>query len=135
MRRTTHLLWLACAALLTLPAAAEEFKETEANNPETCRDLWKEVGLPRYARDGDRETTIVCHERYVVSHNNENKTPDWVFEQLSVDQITGKNSRPKPEPFGPEPNVSETSAAQLSDYKKSGFDRGHQAPSEDFKKK
>ena len=133
MRNALHLTWM--VAFLAMPAAAEEFRETEANDPQTCRDLWKDVGLPRYAREGDRDTLIVCHQRYVLSYNNDNKTPDWVFEQLSPDQITGTNTRPKPEPFGPETNVPPDKAAGLADYKKSGFDRGHQAPSEDFKKR
>jgi endonuclease G len=132
MRSVLHLAW---AALLAMPAAAQDFKETAVNDPQTCRPLWQQAGLPRYAREADRDTTIVCHQRYVLSHNNDTKTPDWVFEQLSKDQITGRNTRPKPEPFAPEPSVSPDKAAALADYKKSGFDRGHQAPSEDFKKR
>jgi DNA/RNA endonuclease G (NUC1) len=133
MRRALHLTWV--VAFLALPAAAQDFRETEANDPQTCRALWKDVGLPRYAREGDRDTIPVCHQRYILSHNNDNKTPDWVFEQLSPDQITGTNTRPKPEPFGPESNVPSDKAASLADCKGSHLDRGHQAPSEDFKKR
>ncbi len=118
--------------LLGTPATAQPtFTPGPANDPETCRDLWKEVGLPRYARVTDRKTLIVCHTRYVLSHNNDTKTPDWVFEQLDESQFSKRISRPDIS-FSSEKNVPKEKAARDEDYTNSKLDRGHQAPSADF---
>ena len=100
-------------------------------DPDSCSYLWKDVGLPQYARD-ERDTTTVCYRRYVLSHNNDTKTPDWVFEQLDKSQFAGTHKRPKLT-FKRDTHVPDGKAAVDDDYKNSGFDRGHQAPSDDFK--
>jgi endonuclease G len=135
MHRAVLLGVLVAGSLQAAPAFAQSsFTPGPANDPETCHNLWKDVGLPRYARPEERDTLIVCHERYVLSHNNDTKTPDWVFEQLDKSQFEGKHKRPKLT-FKTETNVPPDKAAHDTDYRKSGFDRGHQAPSDDFKAK
>ena len=135
MRRLSIL--VAAAALLIAGAAAAQnahdnpgFAPGPQNDPDTCRDLWQGVGLPQYSRPDERDTTIVCHTRYVLSHNNDALTPDWVLEHLTVEQISGSNTRPKMK-FQHETLVPR--GAVDADYVSSGFDRGHQAPSDDFK--
>lgn len=131
-----RLLLAAAAALcLTSAAAAQNahdnpgFTPGPQNDPETCRDLWQGVGLPEYSRPDERDTTIVCHTRYVLSHNNDALGPDWVLEHLTAEQISGSNTRPKMK-FQHETLVPK--GAVDADYTNSGFDRGHQAPSGDF---
>ena len=138
MNRLTLL--AAAAALCFASAAAAQnmhdssgFTPGPQNDPETCRDLWQGVGLPQYTRDDERDTTLVCHTKYVLSHNNAAKGPDWVLEHLTAAQVSGRNTRPKGQKFQPDPALPENGRAVDDDYKKSGgFDRGHQAPSADF---
>jgi endonuclease G len=131
-------IFAAALCVLASAAAAQNagdnagFTPGPNNDPETCSELWKAVGLPEYARGDERDTTIVCHTRYVLSHNNDAKTPDWVLEHLTAAQIAGNNKRPKMK-FQPDPSLDPTKRAVDSDYVNSGFDRGHQAPSDDFK--
>jgi endonuclease G len=120
-------LGLACLAPLDRPALAQ----TPANDPTTCRELWEQVGIPQYARDDGRDSTIVCHTKYVLSHNNVTKTPDWVLERLTRGQISGEFNRPS-QKFRPDPSLAEGRRAVDADYDKSRFDRGHQAASDDF---
>lgn len=127
---------LAALALCLASAAAAQnahdnagFTPGRQNDPETCRDLWQAVGLPEYSRPDERDTTIVCHTRYVLSHNNDALGPDWVLEHLTAEQISGSNTRPKMK-FQHETLVPK--GAVDADYTNSGFDRGHQAPSGDF---
>lgn len=114
----------------TAVAQTPGFAPGPQNDPNACKELWKGIGLPEYSRDNDRDTTIVCHTRYVLSHSNEDKIPDWVLERLTREQIGGDNKRPKvkfkAEQFVPNKAVDD-------DYRNSKFDRGHQAPSDDFK--
>jgi endonuclease G len=135
-----HLSIVAAAALCVLASAAAAQTANDAdvftpgpnNDPATCSELWQAVGLPDYARGDERGTTIVCHTKYVLSHNNDAKTPDWVLEHLTAAQIAGNNKRPKMK-FQPDPSLDPNKRAVDSDYVNSGFDRGHQAPSDDFK--
>lgn len=125
-------LWFAGAAKAQDTNRDAGFTPGPQNDPDTCSDLWKGIGLPEYSRDEGRDTIIVCHTKYVLSHNNEDKTPDWVIEHLTRAQVTGTNKRPK-QKFKPEDFVAKDKRAVDDDYKNSKFDRGHQAPSDDFK--
>jgi len=127
---------LALVAVLSIGSAAmaqqdeADFQPGPQNNPDSCSQLWQGIGLPEYG-DTDRDATIVCHSRYVLSHSNEDKTPDWVIERLTRAQVSGKNRRPKVK-FQSEELVRPAARALDKDYAGSKFDRGHQAPSEDF---
>lgn len=111
-------------------AGQTETPAATANDPESCRVLWEKIGLPEAGTDID--ATFVCHQRYVLLHNNENKTPDWVIEPLNRRQVTGKNTRPEGKKFSAEDGVCKAAQAVDKDYTKSGYDRGHQAASADF---
>jgi len=115
---------------LVASAAEEEFKPGPANDPNSCNALWEGIGLPNYMREEERNTFIVCHTKYVLSHNSATKTPDWVLEYVTKSQL-GKNTRPQLK-FQPDPNLPEDKRAVDNDYLSSKFDRGHQAPSADF---
>jgi endonuclease G len=110
--------------------ADPEWKAGPANDFETCRKLWEDIGTPVNGND-DADTTPVCHSAYVLSHNNVNKTPDWVMERLTRAQVTGKEKRPKLK-FTYDENICKPARAIDKQYAGSGFDRGHQAPSADF---
>jgi len=139
MRRDTFLRALCAAYLATLlgldvgtARADQAWHRGPANNPENCRQLWAVVDLPTYRPNAEVNTIPVCHKGFVLSHNNLTKTPDWVIERLTVSLVTGQNTRPEEE-WRPEPDVPSQAQATDADYKGSGFDRGHQAPSADFK--
>jgi endonuclease G len=138
MRRRLAIVPAALAGLLALVTAARAdvcdddstFRLGPANDPATCRSLWEVIGTPEHAAS-DVDATLVCHTRYVVSHNNENRTPDWVVERVTRAQVSGSNNRPKTS-FKSEEHVCKGARAVDDDYKGSSLDRGHQAPSEDF---
>jgi len=119
---------------LTAARAQETFTPAPKNNPAFCSSLWQAIGLPKY-QDSDRDltSTTVCHTRYVLSHTNPAKIPAWVIERLTAEQVGGNNSRPSIA-FQPDVLLPENARATDDDYKGNpfGFDRGHQAPSEDF---
>ncbi len=136
MSKLTRALGLALLGLALCQSARAEVCEGEdapakpENDPKACRPLWEKIGLPTSADDVD--ATIVCHTRYVLLHNNENKTPDWVIEPLTKKQVSGSNTRPEGKKFSAEPAVCPAAQAQDKDYTNSKMDRGHQAASADF---
>jgi endonuclease G len=138
MRQISRLA-VVCGLALALagPARADDVCEADAgwtpgpaNDFETCRTLWEGIGTPVYAGK-DVDFTPVCHTRYALSHNNPNKMPDWVIERLTKEQVSGSGKRPKMK-FRAEENICPSARAVDKDYAGSKFDRGHQAPSEDF---
>lgn len=120
---------LAALVLGGLPAMAQD---RSATDPETCRDMWRAIGLPHLTKDlADEEYVIVCHKGYVTFHNNTTKTPDWVIEHMTREQVSGDNDRPGIG-FRSEPEAPADRRANDADYRNSGYARGHQAASEDF---
>ena len=102
------------------------------NDPNNCKSLWQDIGLPKTSSENGKESFHVCHTAYVVLHNFDRKTPDWVIENLTKAQVSGDNDRPGGG-FKPDPNLPESAQAKDKDYTHSPpFARGHQAPSEDF---
>src|SRR5581483_4070948 len=67
-------------------------------------------------------------------HNDEHKTPDWAIEKLTPNRFTGPGDRTElGNPFTPDPDLPKGKRAELSDYRGSGFDRGHMAPAASMK--
>lgn len=130
----SRLCWLTCLGLtLCQPVRADVCDTAPAepvNDPDNCRPLWEKIGLPTGGDDLD--ATPVCHTRYVLLHNNEDKTPFWVIESLNKKQVSGKFKRPESKKFKPEDGVCDSAQAKDADYTGSKLDRGHQAASADF---
>lgn len=112
--------------------AAKAAAKKKDNFPTTCPTLWQGVGRPQ-ADDG-REAVFLCYSKYVLSHNNKAKTPDWVIERLHKKHL-GKHEWPRPG-FKPDRRVPKPGQADDDDYENVGptgyMARGHMAPAEDF---
>jgi endonuclease G len=90
---------------------------------EDCQEYAK-FGVP--GRDGD----ILCRKGYLLAHSPDKKTPIWVIEHLTAEKATGSLHRT--DNFQPDPDLPKGKRAELSDYKKSGYDQGHMAPAADM---
>lgn len=123
----------ASALLLIGLCASSALAQDDPNDPQTCSGLWAATGLPTPDDDAGFEVIPVCHAGYVLAHNSRTKTPDWVIERLTREIADGTATRPSVK-FRQEPNLPASAPGAVdSDYAGSGFDRGHQAPSADFK--
>ena len=101
--------------------------------PADCAAMVKAIGAPRYKGDAPTHE-VVCRLGYVLSHDDEHLTPDWVVERLSPNRFKGPGDRTKQgNPFAADPELPPGKRAELKDYTKSGFDRGHMAPAGDMK--
>ncbi|MEJ8572172.1 DNA/RNA non-specific endonuclease [Microbaculum marinum] len=133
-------LWLVAglgAALASTPggAATDSCPKAPASvgdhGPQTCRQIWAEIGMPEYEDGIDQCITPICHLGFLTGHDDRRRSPAWVIERLTREMVTGPNKRPDIR-FIPEQHAPEEARAQDRDYTGSGFDRGHQAASADF---
>lgn len=75
----------------------------------------------------------LCYQAFAVLHSGVSRTPLWVAERLTRASVTaaiameGRDDR-----FHPEPRLPPRERAELDDYRRSGFSRGHMAPSADM---
>ncbi|MCM1108512.1 MAG: DNA/RNA non-specific endonuclease [Clostridium sp.] len=79
----------------------------------------------------DRPEEVVWHTAYTVSFNRKHKLPNWVAWELTDERT--RATEPRNDHFCPDPDVKKGTTAEDSDYKGSGYDRGHMCPSADNK--
>ena len=73
---------------------------------------------------------IAGREGYVVGFNAKTHNPDWVAYRLTKEKICNPKVE-RYDDFRPDPQIPDT--AQLEDYRRSGYDRGHMAPAGSMK--
>ncbi|MBL4839047.1 MAG: DNA/RNA non-specific endonuclease [Kordiimonadaceae bacterium] len=85
-----------------------------------------EFGIKDRVKGGqiDRE---LCREGYAVGYNEYYKSPIWVAYKITKSSVEGGVGRTTK--FKADMDLPEESRATLWDYKYSGYDRGHMAPS------
>ncbi len=107
--------WAAAAAPTQCP---EHFADGQAPN----------LLNPRLAAG----TRALCFDAYAVLHSALTRTPLYSAEHLTADRIDAARSTPREGEFHAEPALPPDERADLADYARSGFDRGHMAPSGDM---
>ncbi|SEM53431.1 endonuclease G [Luteibacter sp. UNCMF331Sha3.1] len=78
-----------------------------------------------------RRTTRLCFDAYALAASGVTKGPLWSAERLTAAQVRQAEDTPRKGNFHPEPRIPDEDRSQLVDYKRSGYDRGHMAPSGD----
>lgn len=120
------------AVLLGVPALASPDQV-----PGDCASMVKAIGAPDVSDRPDR--IVLCRTGYVLSHDNERKTPNWVVERLTPDRFEGPGDRKaQGDPFAADPDLEKGKRAELVDYREAStrgrrFDRGHMAPAATMK--
>ncbi|MFZ5553846.1 MAG: DNA/RNA non-specific endonuclease [Bacteroidota bacterium] len=89
--------------------------------------LINETGTPLRS---SQKTTVIKHRAMVLSYNEHHEQSEWVMHVILPDIATGNVSRTND--FR-EDSLVATGTAVKSDYWYSGYDRGHLAPSADFR--
>ena len=90
-------------------------------------NLWSQsIGLPYYTQSDQ----IIFHTAYTLKYSEQHEQASWVAYTLKSSHTSGTVGRT--DDFRIDYKVK-TGSASLSDYKGSGYDRGHLAPAGDMK--
>lgn len=111
------------------PYSAAKFQRESGVSPQEQRCIDKhcfegEPKLDQNWRFGS--TDLVARDGYVLRHSAVDKIPLWVCEYVDRAQLGGNVARD--DAFQPDPVLKPGRRAELVDYRRSGYDRGHMAP-------
>lgn len=110
---------------IAAPTARPRPGDSGANNPNMA------MGNPSNATTdvANGNNYLLVKDQYVMSYNKDHKTPNWVSWQLNSDWL---GSTKRTDAWSEDTSLpSSFRRAQPSDYKGSGYDRGHNVPSGD----
>lgn len=77
-------------------------------------------------------TTIICNEFFSVEHSSITKTGVWSAEKITKESVFEASKIDRKDSFHEESRLKSSERASLKDYVRSGYDRGHIAPSADM---
>lgn len=99
----------------------------------SCTDVFpnKNTVTIESAFTKDMRPTPLCSDGFAVLYSKVSKTPLVVVERLNAGIIADAKGEERTDEFFPDPRLKHSDRAELDDYKKSGFDRGHMAPAGD----
>lgn len=78
------------------------------------------------------KTREICYSGFAVKHSGVTRTPLYAAEHLTRDRILQGKGLKRQSKFHPDENIPRSERAELHHYAKSGYDRGHVAPSADM---
>ena len=112
-----------CLAAPSLAAAA----------PPACPQFFRD-GVPPVLVNAKLQprTTLLCNDGYALLASGATRGPLWSAEHLTATDVAAARETPRQGEFHPEERLPEADRAELEDYRRSGYDRGHMTPSGDM---
>lgn len=116
------------AALLGLSVFAFAHAQTTG-----CDRHFFQKATPEFTRKALQASSVgLCFEAFAVMHSGVSKTPLWSAQHLSRDSLKAAKEVKREDSFHADEALPPKHGAELSDYARSGFDRGHMAPAADM---
>lgn len=98
----------------------------------TCTALFLGSRMPEVSPSVARGAVLLCKADYATLASPVTKDPVWVAEHLTTVQIMSAGMIQRHCRFRPDRALVLGTRAELGDYRKSGWDRGHMAPDADM---
>jgi len=124
--------WCLLLALLLI-APVSRSTLARSRTPTACPSLFV-GGQPPALLNGKlaQKTRLLCFEAFAVLASGVTRGPLWSAERLTAATIRDARRTPRKGTFHAESALTRGDRAELSDYARSGYDRGHMAPSGDM---
>lgn len=100
--------------------------------PAACQEQFFDNQMPTWTDSADPRSHVICFSRYGVMTSGKTKTAIWSAEYLTADRVRSAKTIHRQDKFHHEEQVVAADRAELSDYKKAGYDRGHMSPFDDM---
>jgi endonuclease G len=127
-----HRMKLRNYSLLLLSAALFLLAGCKTHAP-GCADHFAEGQAPAVVKENlARKTRMLCFEGYAVMASGVSRTPIWAAENLTRRRVEAARELKRKNAFHAEEQLPRDERAELGDYTRSGYDRGHMAPSGDM---
>ncbi len=101
----------------------------DATYPEERGAEVQDVSLDVLVPDG-KKNQIVKHKYYTLNYNENYEIADWIVHEISRDRLNA-NRVDRTDDFRSDKKVK-SGSAEIWDYKRSGYDRGHMVPAGDM---
>ena len=102
-----------------------------SNSNSACLNQFYKNAPPVLLKESlTRNNFPLCYNGFTVMYSGVSKTPLWSAEYLSPTRLSQKIKRE--DNFHPEMSIPSIYRAELSDYRSSGYDRGHMSPNGDM---
>jgi endonuclease G len=99
---------------------------------DSCPAQFAEGRPPATEPARDRAARTLCFSGFAVRHSGATRTPLWSAEKLTGERLRRAAGLPRTGKFHEERRLPQSGRSGLSDYRRTGYDRGHMAPSGDM---
>lgn len=130
---------IAFSALLVIVVSAaaalfpgKSFFPWNSTADEKCPVHFLEGRTPEVTKPRDKNAITLCFSGFAVRYSGATKTPIWSAARLTRDRVQEASSQPRTGVFHEERRIPLHWRAKLTDYRSSGYDRGHLSPSGDM---
>jgi endonuclease G len=107
--------------------------EAPAKSASACSDKYVSGVAPKLAINVQAGATKeICYQAFALMHSAATRTGLWAAEHLTAKSVRAARMVARNDRFHEEPALSDADRAGSVDYLKSGYDRGHLAPSGDM---
>lgn len=107
---------------------------TYASEHDACAINFAEGYAPKFVTNYEYKQGSIelCSDGHATLHSGVTRTPLWSASHLTRDRVVSADALSREDSFREDSRLPEKDQAQLSDYYKSGYDRGHVAPNGDM---
>ena len=118
-------LLVSLSLLFSISAWATEFEQ--------CGQNFYQAKAPDYLEQKMLNDSVsLCFNGFATLYSGLSRTPLWSAEHLTRERLYQAENLPREDSFHSESRLPSAMRAHLSDYKGSGYDRGHLAPNGDM---
>lgn len=100
---------------------------------EACREPFYAGTPPDYLKEAlKKQSYPLCFDGFATMYSGVSRTPLWSAEHLTRRRLSQADTIPREDSFHEESRLPDSVRAELKDYSRSGYDRGHIAPNADM---